>query len=113
MNRARQVVLLRVLGVFYLGLILGFFGLHFWTVKIVQHVEGRGWIAALVFPVGAEIYWAIKEWRLAGFANLYTLVVIGYGMACLLVAWVLTILEKGESDESSVGLRGRNGTLKD
>jgi hypothetical protein len=94
MNRARQVVLLRVLGVFYLGLILGFFGLHFWTVKIVQHVEGRGWIAALVFPVGAEIYWAIKEWRVVGFANLYTLVVIGYGVLWLFLAWALAIVEK-------------------
>src|SRR5882672_3640574 len=48
---------------------LGGFGLHFWTVKMVRHVEGRGWIVALMSPVGAEIYWAIKEWRLGGFAN--------------------------------------------
>ena len=94
MNRARQVVLLRVLGVFYIGLILGGFGLHFWTVKIVHHVEGRGWIVALMFPVGAEIYWAIKEWRVVGFANLYTLVVIGYGVLWLFLAWALAIVEK-------------------
>jgi hypothetical protein len=94
MNRARQVVLLRVLGVFYIGLILGGFGLHFWTVKMVRHVEGRGWIVALVFPVGAEMYWAIKEWRVLGFANVYTLAIIGYGMLCLLMVWALTILEK-------------------
>jgi hypothetical protein len=31
-----------------------------------------------MFPVGAEIYWALKEWRLLGFANIYTLPVIGY-----------------------------------
>jgi hypothetical protein len=94
MNRARQVVLLRILGVFYIGLILGGFGLHFWTVKMVHYVEGRGWIVALMSPVGAEIYWAIKVWRMVGFANLYTLAVIGYGMLCLLMAWLLTILEK-------------------
>jgi hypothetical protein len=107
MNRARQHVFLGVLGIFYVGLILGGFGLHYWTVKMVHHVEGRGWIVALMFPVGAEIYLAIKEWRLAGFANLYTLIVIGYGLACLLMAWVLTIIEKRESDESSVGLGWR------
>ena len=27
----------------------------------------------LLLPVGAEIYWAIKEWRAFGFANIYTL----------------------------------------
>ena len=102
MNRERQVVLLRVLGVLYIGLILGGFGLHFWTIKIVHRVEGRGSaIFALMFPVGAEIYWAIKEWRLVGFANLYTAAVIGYGMLWLVMAWVLTVLEKP------------NGTLKD
>ena len=84
---------MRTLGVFYLGLILGGFGLHFWTVKIVHHIEGRGWIVALMFPVGAEIYWAIKEWRLVGFGNIYTLAVIGYGVLWLLMAWALTILE--------------------
>ena len=94
MNRARQVVLLSVLGIFYIGLILGGFGLHFWTVKMVYHVEGRGWIVAFMFPVGAEIYWAIKEWRVIGFANLYTLSVIGYAMLWLLMAWLLTFLEK-------------------
>ena len=56
MNRALEVVLLRTLFVSYIGLILGGFGLHFWTVKIVHHIEGRGWIVALMFPVGAEIY---------------------------------------------------------
>ena len=94
MNRARQVILLRVPGIFYIGLLPGGFGLHFWTVKIVRHVEGRGWIVALMFPVGAEVYWAIKEWRVVGFANLYTIGVISYGMLCLLMAWVLTVLEK-------------------
>jgi hypothetical protein len=93
MNRARQVVLLRILGVFYIGLILGGFSLHFWTVKMVRHVEGRGWIVALLSPVGAEIYWAIKEWRSAGFANPYTLAVISYGMLCLFMAWALTAIE--------------------
>ncbi|MGA8309646.1 MAG: hypothetical protein WB755_06430 [Terriglobales bacterium] len=95
MNRARQVVLLRVLGVFYIGLILGGLGLHFWTVKIVHRVEGRGSaIFALMFPVGAEIYWALKEWRLVGFANIYTFAVIGYGMLWPLMAWALATLEK-------------------
>jgi len=74
MNRARQIVFLRALGVVYFGLILGGFGLHFWTFKIVYHVEGRGSaVLALLFPVGAEIYWALKEWRLFGFANIYKL----------------------------------------
>ena len=91
---------MRVLFVSYIGLILGGFGLHFWTVKIVHHVEGRGSaILALMLPVGAEIYWAIKEWRLIGFANIYTLAVIGYGMLWLLLAWALTILEKNNSGE--------------
>ena len=54
MNRARQVILLSVLDIFYIGLILGGFSLHFWTVKMVYHVEGRGWIVAFMFPVGAE-----------------------------------------------------------
>jgi hypothetical protein len=95
MNRARQLVWLRLLFVFYLGLILGGCGLHYWTVKIVHHVEGRGSaIVALILPVGAEIYWAIKEWRAIGFANLYTLAVIGYAALCLLLAWALTTLEK-------------------
>ena len=101
MNRARQIVWLRLLGVFYIGLILGGFGLHFWTVKIVLHVEGRGSaIVAFLIPVGAEIYWAIKEWRLAGFANLYTLVVIGYGVLWPLIAWALTTLEKTDKKQA-------------
>ena len=86
--------MLRTLGVFYIGLILGGFGLHFWTVKMVRHIEGRNWIIALMFPVGAEIYWAIKEWRVLGSANIYTLAVIGYGMLWLLMAWALTVVEK-------------------
>jgi len=95
MDRARQLVWLRLLFVFYIGLILGGCGLHYWTVKIVHHVEGRGSaIVALMLPVGAEIYWAIKEWRAFGFANLYTLAVIGYAAFCLLLAWALTALEK-------------------
>ena len=49
---------------------------------------------ALMFPVGAEVYWAIKEWRVVGFANLYTIGVISYAMLCLPMAWVLTVLEK-------------------
>jgi hypothetical protein len=97
MNRARQIVLLRTLGVFYVGLILGGFGLHFWTFKIVYHVEGRGSaILALMFPVGAEIYWALKEWRLLGFANIYTLTVIGYSTLWPLMAWALAAIEKTE-----------------
>ena len=94
MNRARQTVWLRLLGVFYIGLILGGLSLHFWTVKVVLHVEGRGSaVLALVIPVGAEIYWAIKEWRLGGFANPNTLAVVGYGMLCLFMAWALTAIE--------------------
>jgi len=61
MNRARQVILSRVPGIFYIGLLPGGFGLHFWTVKIIRHVEGRGWIVVLMFPAGAEVCWAIKE----------------------------------------------------
>jgi hypothetical protein len=49
LNRARQVVLLRILGVFYIGPMLGGFSPHFWTVKMVRHVEGRGWCGAHVF----------------------------------------------------------------
>ena len=94
MNRQHEIVFLRILLIFYVGLLLGGFGLHFWTVKMVRHVQGRGWIVALVSPVGAEIYWAVKQWRGVGFANVYTLAVIGYGMLCLLMAWVLTVLEK-------------------
>ena len=97
MNRALEVVLLRTLFVSYIGLILGGFGLHFWTVKIVAHIEGRGAaILALIFPGGAEIYWTIKEWRLVGFANIYTLAIVGYGILWLLMAWALTILERGK-----------------
>lgn len=50
--------------------------------------------AVFTTVVGAEIYWAIKEWRAFGFANLYTLAVIGYAAFCLLLAWALTTLEK-------------------
>jgi hypothetical protein len=49
---------------------------------MVRNVEGCGWIVALMSPVRAEIYWAIKEWRLGGLANPWTLAVIGYGMPC-------------------------------
>ncbi len=95
MNRARQIVWLRLLFVLYVGMILGGFGLHFWTVKVVHHVEGRGSaIVALIFPVGAEIYWAIKEWRAVGFANVYTLAVIGYGALWPLMVCALSALEK-------------------
>ena len=95
MNRERQLVLLGVLGGFYIGLILGGLGLHFWTIKMVHHLEGRGpAIMAFMFPVGAEIFWAMKRWHAVGFTNLYTLAVISYGGLCLLLAWVLTILEK-------------------
>jgi hypothetical protein len=96
MNRARQVVALRILGLFYVGLILGGLGLHFWTVKMVHYVEGRGWIVAFMFPVGAEIYWAIKQWRAVGFANVYTLAVIAYGLLCTVLAWMLTVIEEKE-----------------
>ena len=61
MNRARQLIALRILGLFYIALILGGLSLHFWTVKMVHYVEGRGWIVAFMFPVGAEIYWAISS----------------------------------------------------
>jgi hypothetical protein len=102
MNRARQIVWLRLLGVFYIGLILGGLSLHFWTVKMVLHVEGRGSaIVALVIPVGAEIYWAIKVWRSLGFANLYTLAVIGYGVLWPLMAWALTNLEETNKKQAS------------
>ncbi len=95
MNRASQIVWLRLLFVLYVGLILGGFGLHFWTVKVVHHVEGRGSaIVALIFPVGAEIYWAIKEWRTVGFVNVYTLAVMGYGALWPLMLWALSALEK-------------------
>ncbi len=71
MNRKRQVVFSSVLGVFYIGLILGGFGLHFWTVKMIYHLQGRGLaIVAFMFPVGAEVFWALREWRLLGFVNL-------------------------------------------
>jgi len=92
---------LRLLGAFYIGLILGGFSLHFWTVKVVLHVEGRGSaVLALLIPVGAEIYWAIKEWRSLGFANLYTLAVIGYGGLWPLMAWALTTLEKTSREQA-------------
>ena len=95
MNRSRQLVWLRLLFVFYIGLILGGFGLHFWTVKVVRHVEGRGSaIVAFMFPVGAEIYWAIKEWRAFGIANIYTLAVIGYGALWPLMVRALTAVEE-------------------
>jgi hypothetical protein len=101
MNRAREAFCLRLLGVFYIGLILGGFSLHFWTVKVVLHVEGRGSaVLALVIPVGAEIYWAIKEWRSLGFANLYTLAVTGYGVLWPLMAWALTTLEKTSKEQA-------------
>jgi hypothetical protein len=94
MNRGRQIILLSLLGILYIGLILGGLGLHFWTVKMAYHAEGRGLsIVTLMFPVGAEIFWAIKEWRKFGFANLYTLSVAGYAVLCLLMAWELTLLE--------------------
>jgi hypothetical protein len=102
MNRVREVVWLRLLFVFYIGLILGGCGLHYWTIKMVHHAEGRGSaIVALIAPVGAEIYWAIKEWRGVGFANIYTLAVIGYGMLWPLIAWALTILERPERTTKS------------
>jgi hypothetical protein len=101
MNRARQIVWLRLLFVFYIGLILGGLSLHFWTVKMVLYVQGRGYaMVALVIPVGAEIYWAIKVWRSLGFANLYTLAVIGYGVLWPLMAWVLTTLEKTDKKQA-------------
>ena len=99
MNRVRELVWLRLLFVFYIGLILGGCGLHYWTIKMVYYAEGRGSaIVALIAPVGAEIYWGIKEWREVGFANIYTLAVIGYGMLWPLMAWALTILERAEND---------------
>jgi hypothetical protein len=95
MNRKRQVVFLTVLGVFYIGLILGGFGLHFWTVKMVYHLQGRGVaILAFMLPVGAELFWAIKESLALGFVNVYTLAVIGYGVLWLLMIWALGIAEK-------------------
>ena len=64
---------------------------------------------ALMSPVGAEIYWAIKEWRLGGLANPYTLAVIGYGILCLFMAWALTALEDNrlpsELRAPGIGLR--------
>jgi len=101
MKRSRHLLLLRVLIVCYILLILGGLGLHFWTVKMVRHVEGRGWIVAFIFPVGAEIYWAIKQWRGIGFANIYTLTVFGYGVLCVLMAWELTMLERAEKTNRS------------
>ena len=87
--------MLRALGVLYIGLILGGLGIHFWTVKVVNHTEGlRSAIVALIFPVGAEVYWAIKQWRAVGIANIYTLTVFGYGLLWLLMAWELTLLER-------------------
>jgi hypothetical protein len=57
MNKALESLCLLVLGVFYIGLVLGGFSLHFWTVKKVLHVEGRSSaILAFVIPVEAEIH---------------------------------------------------------
>jgi len=112
MNRARQVVLLRVLGVFYIGLILGGFGLHFWTVKIVHYLEGRAWIAALLFPVGAEIYWADQGVAYGRFANLYTLAVIGYGILWLFMAWVLHHPRKKVKNAVRQACRAKCGRLR-
>jgi hypothetical protein len=100
MDRARQIGWLRLLAILYIAVILVGFGLHFWTVKIVHHVEGRGAaIVAFMFPVGAEIYWAFKEWRAFGFANVYTLTIIGYGLLWPLMAWALVVLEKADEEQ--------------
>jgi hypothetical protein len=76
-------VLSRAAAILYVGLILAGVGLHVWTVSIAYHVEGIGpAILALLFPVGAELLWAFKAWREVGFANIYTLAVIIYGVLC-------------------------------
>jgi hypothetical protein len=80
--------------ILYVGLILAGIGLHFWTVSLAYHVEGIGpAIVALLFPVGAELLWAFRAWREVGFANLYTLAVIIYGVLCLLMAGLVAIVE--------------------
>jgi hypothetical protein len=95
MKREHEVIVLRLIFALYIGLILGAFGLHYWTVKIAYHVQGRGGaLGAFMFPVGAEIYWAIKGWRATGFSDLYTLAVVWYGICCLLLTWLLAIIEK-------------------
>ena len=80
--------------ILYVGLILAGVGLHVWTVSMAYHVEGIGpAILVLLFPVGAELLWAFKAWREAGFANIYTLAVIIYGVLCLLMAGLFAIVE--------------------
>jgi hypothetical protein len=80
--------------ILYVGLILPGVGLHFWTVSMAYHVEGIGpAILALLFPIGAELFWAFKAWREFGFANIYTLAVIIYGVLCPLMAGLFAIVE--------------------
>jgi hypothetical protein len=84
----------RAAAILYVGLVLAGIGLHFWTVSLAYHVEGIGSaIVALLFPVGAELLWVFKAWREFGFANIYTLAVIIYGVLCLLMAALFAIVE--------------------
>src|SRR5437016_6234203 len=80
--------------ILYVGLILAGIGLHFWTVSIAYHWEGLApAILALLIPIGAELFWAFKVWHEVGFANLYTLAVIIYGVLWMLVAGLFAIFE--------------------
>ena len=84
----------RAAAILYVGLILAGIGLHFWTVSIAYHVEGIGpAILALLFPVGAELLWPFKAWCEVGFANIYTLAIIIYGVLCLLMAGLFANVE--------------------
>ena len=80
--------------ILYVGLILAGIGLHFWTVSLAYHVEGIGpAVVALLFPIGAELFWAFKAWREFGFTNIYTLAVILYGVLCLFTAGLFAMFE--------------------
>jgi len=85
-------------GVLYLLLGIAGVVLHLYTV-LLAFLE-RGFLAALitfVFPIGSQIYW-VAYWsgRLGTFFNTYTYLVLGYGLAWLIVIVLLGILSPKE-----------------
>jgi hypothetical protein len=85
-------------GILYLLLAIAGVVLHLYTV-LIAFFE-KGFLAALitfVFPVGSQIYW-VAYWtgRLGTFLNTYTYLVLGYGLAWLIVIILLGIFSPKE-----------------
>ena len=59
--------------------------IHIWTVIVAYHQSGIIMsIVSLCLPFGSELFWGIHRWYHFGFANGYTITLIGWCAVALI-----------------------------